>query len=311
MPNRINTFSLCLLVLLSVRDISGRTSDSLKVTTKNGVLVGRHSSTHSGRAMRSFMGIPYAKPPVGDLRFKDAVPADPWTGEKLVLEYSSICTQRDPFMRHSSVSGSEDCLYLNVFTPSKAYLDEQKKPLPVLVWFHGGGFVCGSASYFGPDFLMEHDIILVAGNYRVGPLGFFSTGQDDCPGNIGLKDQVMVLKWVQENIGAFGGDPNSVTIAGESAGGATTTYLMMTPMAKGLFHKVIAQSGTHLDPWAAPLHAGEAPVRALRLGEMMGCKVDDEEEEAKWSKLIQCLRGKPAEDITNAFYDFFVSKNPT
>lgn len=108
-------------------------------------------------------------------------------------------------------------------------------PLSVMVWFHGGGWECGAgiSAFYGPKYLLDHDVVFVSGNFRLGPLGFLSTETSDCPGNFGLKDQVMVLKWVQENIAAFGGDPSSVTIFGESAGGASATYHMISPATRG------------------------------------------------------------------------------
>lgn len=129
---------------------------------------------------------------------------------------SSVCVQRDPFRRDFEITGSEDCLYLNVYTPEVI-----TKPLAVMVFFHGGGLMCGSGikSFYGPDRLLEHDVIYIGANYRVGPLGFASTGDDNCSGNFGLKDQNQVLRWINENIESFGGDKNLVTIFGESAGG--------------------------------------------------------------------------------------------
>lgn len=177
-----------------------------------------------------------------------------------------------------------------------------------MTFFHGGGWQCGSGTheFYGPEYLLEHDVVLVVGNFRVGPLGFLSTGQEDCPGNNGLKDQVLILQWIQENVQHFGGDPNSVTVFGESAGGASGTYLMMSPLAKGLFHRVISQSGVNLDSWAAPAHKGVAAARAIRLAEIVGCKVEKSGKQ-RWSQLVKCLRSKSASAITEAFYDFFVS----
>lgn len=207
------------------------------------------------------------------------------------------------------MSGSEDCLYLNVYTPPRIKYDDEESLLPVMVFFHGGGWQCGAGirAFYGPEFLLEHDVVLVSGNFRVGPLGFLSTGTDDCPGNNGLKDQLEILRWIKKNIRRFGGNPDSVTVFGESAGGATGTYLMMSPLSKGLFHRVISQSGVNLDSWAAPAHEGVAPARALKLGEMVDCKVDRVSGD-QWKQLMGCLREKPAENITKAFYDFFVSK---
>lgn len=289
------------LIVYNIFGIYARTSEILKVTLPHGgVLVGRHLTSHSGRGIRAFLGIPYAEPPLGNLRFKPPVPVSPWEGEKLVIRDSDICVQRDPFRRDYTIEGNEDCLYLNVYTPTKT---EVKGPLSVMVWFHGGGWECGSgiSMFYGPDFLLDNDIIYVSGNFRLGPLGFLSTGTKDCPGNNGLKDQVLILKWVQENIAAFGGDPNSVTIFGESAGGASGTYHMMSPMSQGLFHRAIIQSGTYLNPWAQPAHKGVAPSRAERLGKMLNCNSG----QSDWKEMIECLQTKPAENITATFYDFF------
>lgn len=211
---------------------------------------------------------------------------------------SPMCVQRDPFRRDFTVEGSEDCLYINVYTPQKV-----TEPLPVMVFFHGGGWMCGSGikPFYGPDYLLEHDVIYIGANFRLGPLGFMSTEQEDCWGNFGFKDQVQVLRWVKENIAAFGGNPDSVTIFGESAGGASVTYHMMSPMSKGLFHRGISQSGTNLAPWAAVAHEGVAKERAERLGEMMNCPIQN----SNYREMINCLRQVPAVNITETFYDFF------
>ncbi|KAG4076411.1 hypothetical protein HA402_005854 [Bradysia odoriphaga] len=299
---------LCIVAALSlvticstVNKISARTSNELRLSLPNGSkLVGRHLRSHDGKGIRAFMGIPYAEPPVADLRFRAPVMAKPWSGERLAVKDSDMCIQRDPFRRDVEIEGSEDCLYLNVYTPQ---FPQSDKPLEVMVFFHGGGWQCGSgiSAFYGPDHLMDHDIIYVGANFRLGPLGFLSTGQEDCPGNNGLKDQTMVLRWIQENIGAFGGDKNKVTIFGESAGGASVTYHMMSPLSKGLFQKGISQSGTNLDPWAQPAHENVAPTRAAKLGEIVGCPKKGND----WSGMIKCLRTVDAADITKAFYDFF------
>lgn len=231
------------------------------------------------------------------MSFQAPVPKSGWLGERQAVTDSPLCSQRDPYRRDMEMSGSEDCLYLNVYTPE----GPQNEALPVMVFFHGGGWQCGSGvSYFyGPDFLMDHRVIYVAANFRLGPLGFLSTGNLECPGNFGLKDQVLVLRWIRENIAAFGGNRDSVTVFGESAGGASGTYMMMSPQTKGLFHRVISQSGTNLCAWAQPAHKDVAEERAQRLGKMLGC--------TDANRLIECLREKSAEEITAKFYDFFVS----
>lgn len=174
-----------------------------------------------------------------------------------------------------------------------------------MVFFHGGGWMCGSGIkyYYGPDYLLEHDVVYIGANFRLGPLGFLSTEQEDCSGNFGLKDQNLVLQWIQENIEKFNGNPNLVTIFGESAGGASVTYHMMSPLSKGLFHRGISQSGTYLDPWAAVAHPGVANKRSKILGKMMGCPLSD----GNYQTMIDCLRKIPASNITAAFYDYFVS----
>lgn len=207
-----------------------------------------------------------------------------------------ICIQRDPFRRDYEITGSDDCLYINVYAPEKI-----EKPLPVMVFFHGGGFMCGSGikPFYGPDYLLEHDVIYIGANFRVGPLGFLSTGDDNSPGNFGLKDQNLVLRWINENIEVFGGDKNLVTIFGESAGGASVTYHMQSKLSKGLFHRGIAQSGTNLAPWGAVAHRGVGEARAKKLGELVNCRTDNN------ADLITCLRSVSAEVITEAFYEFF------
>lgn len=173
-----------------------------------------------------------------------------------------------------------------------------------MVWFHGGGWECGSgiSSFYGPEFLLNHDIILVSANFRLGPLGFLSTESIDCPGNFGLKDQLEVLKWIQTNIAAFGGNSKSVTIFGESAGGASVTYHMLSEKSKGLFHKGIAQSGTYFNPWAQPAHKGVPAQRARKMAKLLGCPSD-----GNWPKMLECLREKPANDVVATIYDLFVS----
>nr|AID61344.1 esterase [Calliphora stygia] len=292
--------TVCLILQNDLKTCEARTSAVLKVELPHGgVLVGRHLLTHLGRHMRAFMGIPYAKPPVGELRFKSPVPYGPWKGEKQVIEDSPKCRQRDPFRRDMEIEGSEDCLYINVYTPE---VPNTAEPLPVMVWFHGGGWECGSgiSSFYGPDFLLNHDIVLVSANFRLGPLGFLSTETTDCPGNFGLKDQLEVLKWIQENIAAFGGNPKSVTIFGESAGGASVTYHMLSQKSKGLFHKGIAQSGTYFNPWAQPAHRGVPAQRAKKMAKLVGCPSDGD-----WPKTMECLREKPVDDIVATVYDLF------
>ncbi|XP_002061222.3 venom carboxylesterase-6 [Drosophila willistoni] len=298
---------LLLLLLVCLNSSESRNSESLRIQLNHGGwLIGRHLTTHNGRHMRAFMGIPYALPPVGELRFKSPVTHPGWQGERLVIKDAPICMQRDPFRRDMLIEGSEDCLYLNVYTP-EILTSEPKATLPVMVWFHGGGWQCGAgiSTFYGPDFLLDHDIILVSANFRLGPLGFLSTETLDCSGNWGLKDQLEVLRWVRTNIASFGGNSSSVTVFGESAGGASVTYHMLSDKSKGLLHRGIAQSGTYFNPWAQPAHKGVAAKRATKLAELVGCSGLHKQKQ-DWSSKLKCLRSIRAEDIVAALYDMFI-----
>nr|XP_023018918.1 juvenile hormone esterase-like [Leptinotarsa decemlineata] len=221
------------------------------VTISEGQVRGCVKTDFDGSQFYSFLGIPYAKPPIGELRFKAPQPAEPWSGIKETVKVGDACIQRE-VMVSGAIQGSEDCLHLNVFTRTIPQEDSTLKP--VMVWIHGGAFTQGSndTKMFGPEYIMTEDVVLVTINYRLGYLGFLRLKDPslEVPGNAGLKDQVLALKWVQRNIKQFNGDPNNVTIFGESAGGASVHYHILSPASKGLFHKAIPQSGSVLNPWA-------------------------------------------------------------
>ncbi|XP_066582626.1 juvenile hormone esterase-like [Prorops nasuta] len=216
------------------------------VKVSQGTLRGFVEENVLGGEHFSFKGIAYAKPPIGPLRFKDPLPPDSWFGVKDALEYGGKCAHND-FIFNESVGG-DDCLYLNVHTNDL----KPSKKRAVMIWIHGGAFLYGSGNndMYGPDFFVKKDVILVTINYRLGILGFLNLEHEEAPGNQGLKDQVMALKWVKENVENFGGDSNNITIFGESAGAASVHYLCLSPLADGLFHKAIAQSGVVINPWA-------------------------------------------------------------
>lgn len=198
-----------------------------------------------------FAGVPYAAPPVGDLRFRAPAPVDPWTGERSAEAFGPICPQ-NPSMMDALFGGDserwdEDCLYLNVWTPDPEAADTG--PLPVMVWIHGGGFEMGSGSsplYDGTHFASS-GVVLVSLNYRLGAFGFLELGHLDADlsgsGNAGLLDQIAALEWVQSNIANFGGDAANVTVFGQSAGSMSISLLMASPRATGLFRRAITQSG--------------------------------------------------------------------
>jgi para-nitrobenzyl esterase len=218
------------------------------VRVENGRLTGAPGSSAE---VRVFKGIPYAAPPVGDLRWKAPKPAANWQGVRQATGFSATCMQT-PYPKTSIYYQepepvSEDCLYLNVWTAAKS----NKERRPVMVWIHGGALTKGAGSiptYDGEAFARK-GVVLVTINYRLGIFGFFAhpelTKESDrnSSGNYGLLDQVAALEWVQKNIAAFGGDPKRVTIFGESAGSWSVNYLMATPLAKGLFQRVIGESG--------------------------------------------------------------------
>ncbi|XP_077262131.1 carboxylic ester hydrolase [Temnothorax americanus] len=267
----------------------------------NGTLFGKTMPTRFGKNIYAFLGIPYAAPPIGELRFKPPQPPIAWNGTLDATTNAEICTQRNIYVHQEEIVGSEDCLYLNVYTPCIKCTEEhsnfnhnlkQRKAFPVMIWFHGGGWIAGAghSEYYGSKFLLDFDLILVTVNYRLGPLGFLSTEDLECPGNLGLKDQQQAIRWVQENIVYFNGDPNRVTLFGESAGGASVHYHMVSPLSAGLFHRGISQSGNFYNPWTLT-SPGFARKRALTLGKHIGCSSENSKE------LIECLRTKSAEEI--------------
>ncbi|XP_005098861.2 cocaine esterase-like [Aplysia californica] len=197
-----------------------------------------------------FAGIPYARAPTGPLRFKAPASPDKWTGVRDALVFGDECLQRvaaNDVFRDPNAPNSEDCLYLNVYTPTKR---TSSAPLPVMVFIHGGGYNSGSGSSYDASYVAAKGVVFVTINYRLDLFGFLSTENDIMPGNYGMLDQVAALKWVKNNIASFGGDPNLVTIVGQSAGSASVSLLTLSPLAKGLFHRAIMESGSALSPWA-------------------------------------------------------------
>ncbi|CAG7838019.1 unnamed protein product [Allacma fusca] len=272
------------------------------VTIKNGTMRGKLAETaNGGGKMYVYTGIPYGKAPMGELRFKNPQPTEGWTED--IFNATEKCTACPQYQTASNPG--EDCLQLNVFTKRKgAETPEASKSakaegdlLPVMVFFFGGGFALGDNSYYTGTKLLAKDAVLVVPNYRVGVLGFLSTGDEVSPGNYGLKDQNLALRWVQENIEAFGGDPNRVTIFGESAGGASALYHLISPLSRGLFHGVIAQSGTPISIWARHRNPLQA---AQQFGTVVNCTSRNSAE------LVSCLREKPAEEISIAVFNNLV-----
>ncbi|EDQ91458.1 uncharacterized protein MONBRDRAFT_31457 [Monosiga brevicollis MX1] len=216
--------------------------DDVTVHTSAGPVVGTEHALH---AVTAFLGVPFAQPPIGDLRWRAPQPVTPWTAPRSAKAFAPDCAQRPNGFAPSS---SEDCLYLQVWTPAV----QPAEPLPVMIWYYGGAFVNGSTSYAmydGARLAAEKNVVVVSVNYRVGVFGFLghevlrSRNADSSVGNYGLQDQLFGLQWVHDNIAAFGGDPAQVTIWGESAGAASVALLLLQPSAKGAFSRAIMQSG--------------------------------------------------------------------
>ncbi|MBI4701549.1 MAG: carboxylesterase family protein [Deltaproteobacteria bacterium] len=257
---------------------------------------GPAKGTSIGEA-RAWLGIPYAAPPLGALRFKAAQPVVAWAEPREASEVGPICPQRDMMTGKYVSDSSEDCLTLNVWAPSAA----PGAPLPVMVWLHGGGFVVGSGhgegTYSGEHLAPAGPVVLVTVNYRLGPLGFLAhtalSAEDPghpWSGNYGLEDQRFALEWVRDNIAAFGGDPTNVTIFGESAGGISVVAHLVSPQSKGLFARAVVQSGP-AESLMMPLAWGEA--QGADFAKTAGCEGDG-------AKAIACLRAKKAEEIVAA-----------
>jgi para-nitrobenzyl esterase len=221
-----------------------------EVRTRSGRVAG---STQDGMAV--YKGIPFAAPPVGENRWREPMPVTAWSGVKQTTVYGPGCPQHvrvSEVFQLAPLTFNEDCLYLNVWTPAAS----PNAKLPVMLWLYGGGFTTGSAeiSAYSGEHLAKKGVIVVTINYRLGALGFLAhpalTAESGAgrSGNYGLLDQIAALKWVRDNIAAFGGDPNRVTVFGESAGAASGTLLAASPLAKGLFQGVISESGGAIVP---------------------------------------------------------------
>jgi para-nitrobenzyl esterase len=234
-----------------------------------------------------FKGIPFAAPPVGDLRWKGPKPAAKWEGVRTADKFGNACIQRGAgTAKGNDRATGEDCLYLNVYTAAKS---NEKRP--VMVWIHGGALTSGSGSIYNGEALAKKGVVVVTVNYRLGVFGYFAhpelTKESDHngSGNYGLQDQVAALQWVQKNIAAFGGDPKNVTIFGESAGSWSVNMLVATPLAKGLFHRAIGESGAEF-----------ANIRKLDDAEKLGAKFA----QSAGAESLAALRAKSAEEVQKA-----------
>ncbi|XP_037624335.1 fatty acyl-CoA hydrolase precursor, medium chain-like isoform X2 [Sebastes umbrosus] len=262
-----------------------------EVHTKLGSLRGQYVSVKGKETgVHAYLGIPFAKPPVGPaLRLAAPQPVEGWEGVRDATRQPPMCVQNKQFsidmfdklgVKLAELPDiSEDCLHLNVYTPANR---AHNAKLPVMVWIHGGGFTIGSAStYDGSALAAYQDVVVVLIQYRLGLLGLLSTGDEHMSGNFGLLDQVQALRWIQQHIHNFGGDPDLVTIFGESAGGTSVSLLLLSPLSDGLFHHAIAESGTA----AIDMLFANDPLPAMQMvANISGCSLESTE------KIADCMR---------------------
>ena len=262
--------ALCITILSNAQN---NNFFAVQATIENGVIEGNYD-TKTG--IQTYFGVPFAKPPVGELRWKAPQPLDNWSGVKETKKFGPRPMQAIVFGDMSSRSNglSEDCLYLNVWTPAK----RNTKDLPVLVYFYGGGNVAGDGSEprYDGESMSKKGIVVVTCNYRLNVLGNFAHPElsaespQKISGNYGYFDQIAALKWVQKNIAVFGGDPKKVTIAGESAGSISVSYQMASPLTKGLITGAIGESGAGITPTMAPVTLAEAEKQGAEFAKNAG-----------------------------------------
>ncbi|PAW92964.1 esterase [Mucilaginibacter sp. MD40] len=317
---------LLILIISCLGAFNAIAQSNLKVVqTQAGKISGTVSKDNS---IHIFKGIPFAAPPVGDLRWKAPQPVKPWQGVKACTEFAQSPIQAKPnefgvYTREFLIKDeplSEDCLYLNVWTGARS----SKEKRAVMVWIYGGGFVSGGTNVpiYDGEALARKGIILVSITYRVGILGFFAHPElskesgHNASGNYGLMDQIAALKWVKENIAAFGGDPDKVTIAGQSAGSMSVNSLVASPLAKGLFRNAIAESGASFisGPYSSTTLA-QAEEAGLKTAEKFGAHSLKELRNLPADELLKQFGGRPIVDgyvLPKSITDLFAAgqENP-
>ena len=270
---------------------------AVRVTTNYGDIEGLVSSypnsSFTYKSVSKFLGIPFAAPPIGELRLKPPKEPVAWKPNvRQAKKRGDICMQGKTFeflvrMFTQNFTYSEDCLYLDIYTPNV------NLNLPVMFYIHGGAYEFGTAITYPSDILALHGVVVVVIQYRLGPFGFLTTGDSAAPGNFGMLDQVAALQWVKDNIKGFGGDPDKVTIFGLSAGGTSVSLHLLSPLSEGLFHQAIAESGVDLSPFAVQPAAFGLHF-ANELAGNLDCPTNDH------SELITCIRQKEAKEIQDA-----------
>ncbi|XP_075982677.1 juvenile hormone esterase-like [Anticarsia gemmatalis] len=244
-----------LLAILAAQAQARSEPNKVCVKIETGSVCGQMRRADDNSDYASFRGVPYAKQPLGELRFKELEPAVNWTGNYDATNEGPICFQTDVFYGKimQAREMNESCIFANVHVPKEALTASGRK-LPILVFIHGGGFAFGSGDtdLHGPEYLVSKKVVVITFNYRLNVFGFLSLNSSEVPGNMGLRDMVTLLRWVQRNAAAFGGDPNNVTLAGQSAGAIAAHVLSMSKAAEGLFQRVIMMSGTAISSLYSP-----------------------------------------------------------
>ncbi|XP_075770104.1 acetylcholinesterase-like [Pelodiscus sinensis] len=281
----------CLLLLSLPGPSAGSDDDGTVVLTTSGPIRGKRLPVGSS-SVTAFLGVPYAQPPLGALRFQKPLPHPPWSHVLEATGFGHACPQPpltgypDAKLFFVETPQSEDCLFLNVWVPHP----RPPEPVPVLVWIHGGGFYMGATSvelHSGRFLAATENVIVASMNYRLGALGFLYL-PPAAPGNAGLWDQRLALRWLRNNVAAFGGDPARVMLFGQSAGAASVGLHLLSPGSQPLFTRAALQSGAATGPWAwvSPVKAKE---RGRRLAQLLGCP------EGNDTALVGCLQGQEPE----------------
>eukprot|EP00095_Tigriopus_kingsejongensis_P006002 maker-scaffold505_size153196-snap-gene-0.26 protein:Tk06002 transcript:maker-scaffold505_size153196-snap-gene-0.26-mRNA-1 annotation:"ace1 type acetylcholinesterase" len=283
-------------------------SDDLVVETNKGKIRGVTLKSATNKDVDVWYGIPYAQPPIGNLRFRHPRPIDAWPGIKETTKLPNSCVQIydtafpgffGSEMWNANTPLSEDCLYINVAVPRP-----HPKNSAVLVWFYGGGYYSGSSTLDVYDMRVlasEENIILVSFQYRVASLGFLFFDTEDVPGNAAMFDQIMAMQWIKDNIAHFGGNPDNITLFGESAGATSVSLHLLSPLSRNLFSQAIMQSATAVVPWGI-ITKEESLMRGLRLAELMNCPHDRK----NLRPTIDCLRQKNSTEMVHKEWDGIV-----
>ena len=292
--------SACVVLTAAAAVSAAQVGPDLIVQTKLGKIQGFETATSNGKKVSAWYSIPFAQPPVGNLRFRHPRPAEPWEGVKKTHEQPNSCVQvRDEMWPgfggaeawNTNTQQSEDCLYLNVVVPKP----HPKGDAAVIIWIYGGGYWSGTTTldlYDLRPMAAEQNVIMVGIQYRVASLAFAFFDTEDVPGNAGMFDQMEAIRWVKENIAQFGGNPDNITLMGESAGACSVSLHLLSPLSRNLFSQAIMQSASSLAPWGV-ISKTEALRRSLRLAENLKCPHD----KADVRSSIDCLRKLNASEI--------------